>query len=910
MKIIKLAFLSLILGLAPYAFAQNAVVSSILCNGAITNGTITNGIPVANATVTVGYLGGNAGTYNAQSVPSTGVLGLTATLNAGTLVNGNGNLVYTISGTPTSNGQANFTISLGGQSCQITVCVGSCCFNADFEDNSFNGWQGEIGQCCGINTFNTGQIVGGNSMTNQFSIVTGPGNDPTACANPLNGQPLPLVYPGTNFSAMVGDGTGTGAQAARLKYTFTISPQSNLIIVNYAAVLEDPFHSVMQQPRFEAQLYDQQGLPIPCTFYQVAASGGIPGFYNCPGNIRVKPWSTFGVDVSQYMGQTITLDVATGDCSLGGHWGYAYVSANCSSLNLSALYCQNGANNTATLSAPAGFSSYVWTNPNNNQQLATGQTAQVNINGVDTVMCTITSVNGCVATLETAVLPAEVIGSIVDSNVCAGNSTLLFNTTSFTNSAFDSAYWASSDGYTSNAFDFDHTFPGPGMYDVDLIVFNTANCVDTVSTTVEVYENPTAGFGFNDVCLGATASFQATSSLLGNDTITNFWYANNDTLVGDSVTVYFNGPGNYQVDLIAITENGCSDTVSQNFTVFNNPTADFDIVESCIDQAVQFNNTTTGLSNSTTFEWIYNNQLVDTTFNYSDIFNTPGIHNMTLIATDSFSAAVQCDDTISFSFFVHAYPTFTYLADTIQCEDVAFGVVGSPSIVTNENISDYWEVNNVFADSATLFNTTIANPGVYQFTYTVTSAFGCEVDSTFDMYIMATPDAPILSFNIPECPGDPFFLSAVGEANSTILWTGPNNFASTLFNPTFPLDENEMGIYTAFLTSEYGCISDTSQIDATITYIKDFNAFDFPNVISANEDGSNDFLDLKSYFQTCDEFTLYIFNRWGNLVWEQAQNTPFFRGQDTNGNDLEDGVYTYKLIFDNFEKHGFIHVVR
>jgi gliding motility-associated-like protein len=119
-----------------------------------------------------------------------------------------------------------------------------------------------------------------------------------------------------------------------------------------------------------------------------------------------------------------------------------------------------------------------------------------------------------------------------------------------------------------------------------------------------------------------------------------------------------------------------------------------------------------------------------------------------------------------------------------------------------------------------------------------------------------------------------------------------------------------MGVYTAFITSEYGCISDTSQIDATITYIKDFNAFDFPNVISANEDGSNDFLDLKSYFQTCDEFTLYIFNRWGNLVWEQAQNTPFFRGQDTNGNDLEDGVYTYKLIFDNFEKHGFIHVVR
>jgi|GEM_PF-480865 len=910
MKGIYGVFLFLSLVLAPKIAAQTAVVSSILCSGAITNGTITSGVPVANATVTVGYLGGNAGNYLSQSVPSTGVLGLTATLNAGNLVVGNGNLVYTISGTATSSGQANFLINIGGQSCQITVCVGSCCFNANFEDNSFNGWQGEIGQCCGINTFNTGQIVGGNSMTNQFSIVTGPGNDPVACANPSTGQLLPLVYPGTNFSARVGDGTGTGAQAARLKYTFTISPQSNLIIVNYAVVLQDPGHNVTQQPRFEAQLYDQQGLPIPCTFYQVAASGGIPGFYSCGNSLRVKPWSTFGVDVSQYMGQTITLDVATGDCSLSGHYGYAYVSANCSSLNLSALYCQNGANNTANLSAPAGFSSYVWTNPNNNQQLATGQTAQVNINGVDTVLCTITSVNGCVATLETAVLPAEVIGSIVDSNVCAGNATLLFNATSFTNSAFDSAYWASSDGYTSNAFDFDHTFPGPGMYDVDLIVFNTANCVDTVSTTVEVYENPTAGFGFNDVCLGAIASFQATSSLLGNDTITNYWYANNDTLVGDSVTVYFNGPGNYLVELVALTENGCSDTISQNFTVFTNPTADFDVVEACIDQAVQFNNTSQGLSNYTTFEWIYNNQVVDTAFNYSSIFNTPGIHNISLVATDSFSAVVQCDDTVSFSFFVHAYPTFTYIADTIQCEDVAFSVVGNPAIVTNESINDFWEVNNVFADSATLYNTTVATPGVYQFTYNVTSAFGCAVDSTFDVYIMATPDAPVLSFNIPECPGDPFFLSATGEANSTILWSGPNNFNSNQFNVTFPLDETGMGLYSAFITSEYGCISAISQIDATITYIKDFNSFDFPNVISPNGDNTNDELDLKTYFETCDEFNLYVFNRWGNLVWEQSQNTPFFRGQDTNGNDLEDGIYTYKLLFDNYEKHGFIHVVR
>lgn len=780
----------------------------------------------------------------------------------------------------------------------LTFAQPAACFNADFEDNSFTNWTGFYGSCCAINTPNQG-------FTNQHQIMVGPGTDPmvAGCGN------LSIVPPGGNFSAMVGDFTGTGAQASRLQYNFSITPQSNMIIVQYAVVLEDPGHGVAAQPRFEAQLYDAAGNPLPCTFYQVAAANGVPGFQNC-GSYRWKDWTTFGVDVTQYMGQTVTLDVATGDCSLGGHWGYAYVSASCSSLNLSAFYCQNGANNTATLSAPDGFANYVWSNAATGQQLATGQVASVNIQGVDTVDCTITSANGCVATLTTAVLPAEVIGAIVDSNVCAGYSTVLFNNTAYTNAAPDSIFWSASDGYTSNDTTFNHVFPGPGSYNVEMIVTNSANCVDTVNTVVEVFENPVAGFGFDDVCLGQIAVFEASSSLLGGDTITNFWYVNNDTLVGDTVTVNFNGPNNYLVELVAMTQNGCSDTVSQSFTVFNNPTANFAITESCIDQAVQFDNTTTGLSNSTTFEWLYNNQLLDTSVDLSYIFNTPGIHNISLVATDSFSAVVQCDDTISFSFFVHDYPTYSYLADTIQCEDVPFVVNSFPNISTNEPISYTWDINGVLEDTTVNLNTVIANPGVYQFTYTVVSDFGCEVDTTFDMYVMATPEPPVLSFNIPECPGDPFFLSATAEANSTIAWSGPNNFNSTLFDVTFPLDESGMGIYTAFVTSEYGCISDTSQIDATITYTMSFNDFDFPNVISANDDGTNDFLDLKSYFMTCDEFTLYIFNRWGNLVFEQGQNTAFFRGQDANGNDLEDGVYTYKLIFENYEKHGFIHVVR
>ncbi len=62
-----------------------------------------------NITITLNYSGGNGNGYSAQSVPSTGVTGLTATLNAGTLQAGSGSLVFNITGTPTGSGTASVT---------------------------------------------------------------------------------------------------------------------------------------------------------------------------------------------------------------------------------------------------------------------------------------------------------------------------------------------------------------------------------------------------------------------------------------------------------------------------------------------------------------------------------------------------------------------------------------------------------------------------------------------------------------------------------------------------------------------------------------------------------------------------------------------------------------------------------
>ena len=50
-------------------------------------------------------------------------MGLTATIPAGNYSDGNGTLSYTISGTPQTSGVASFAISVGGQSCTMTIPV-------------------------------------------------------------------------------------------------------------------------------------------------------------------------------------------------------------------------------------------------------------------------------------------------------------------------------------------------------------------------------------------------------------------------------------------------------------------------------------------------------------------------------------------------------------------------------------------------------------------------------------------------------------------------------------------------------------------------------------------------------------------------------------------------------------------
>jgi uncharacterized protein (TIGR02145 family) len=103
---------------------STASVTQLLCSNSSDVGVLEAGSLASGVSTTIPYTGGNSGTFSGLSVASTGtVTGLTATLASGTLNNGNGTLIFNISGTPSGSGTAVFVIDFAGEICGFNRTV-------------------------------------------------------------------------------------------------------------------------------------------------------------------------------------------------------------------------------------------------------------------------------------------------------------------------------------------------------------------------------------------------------------------------------------------------------------------------------------------------------------------------------------------------------------------------------------------------------------------------------------------------------------------------------------------------------------------------------------------------------------------------------------------------------------------
>jgi len=445
----------------------------------------------------------------------------------------------------------------------------SACPNSDFSQGDFTNWVGHYG------TFNNpSQNTGFVTIppNERHLIIPAPGTVDPYGTNVAGGpETLLTVFPGEAFSARLGN-SATGGQAEQLSYDITIGPNTDFFIYRYAVVLNhNEQHTAGQRASFEINIIDKAtGLqydPI-CGYYYVYAQPNLPGWYTSPlgggsNNLPVywKDWTTVGLgfDVSDY-GKQLTIVFTTKDCSPGGHFGYAYISAFCSSLSVSFQGCEGS--NTVTMTGPPGFAEYLWTGPYcpTCTPLTVGTTPSITITNASTgdeyrlrlvsffhyPDCVIQKVTSTVAFTQ---MDAEFSSSIN----CIGNPSTFTDESVINQNATNERVWDFGDGsppVTVTTATTTHTFATAGSYDVKLKRSTTDPCQDSITHTIVVATLPPVVTNTpmsKSICSGSNVDINLTFSVpsaiatwtrtvtTGTATITNIPATQSGSLINDLI---------------------------------------------------------------------------------------------------------------------------------------------------------------------------------------------------------------------------------------------------------------------------------------------------------------------------------------------------------------------------------------
>ena len=401
------------------------------------------------------------------------------------------------------------------------------CNNLDFENGTFQGWTGIFG--CNDGNFDDYEIHFNNScedfgttldpLSNQLnsnesqqSIVAKTFNN----GSDLYVNDLKLASPlGGNYIGRVGD-LYANSRAGALKKKILVEADNSLLTLYYAIVLEAPGHfPVTENPYFRIVLNDPNGNSVPCIEYTQDGASDAVGFqpYKCNINgfscrsdrgpegvlsgIVYRDWTAISINLQDYVGQEVELEISAGGCSLSGHLGYAYFDAKCGKpeiIKSQEIVC-NG--NPATLTAPLGMDQYEWRLGSPSGPIVnTGNPFITDVAG--TYFCTMTPFSTandkCPFTLDASLISSNKLPSaafdLLADTLCAGATIdLTSKSTIVGGGTINKFLWNISNGANGNGTSFSYTFPNAGTYSIKHVVESVEGCIDTLSKDIQIFES-------------------------------------------------------------------------------------------------------------------------------------------------------------------------------------------------------------------------------------------------------------------------------------------------------------------------------------------------------------------------------------------------------------------------------------
>ncbi len=698
--------------------------------------------------------------------------------------------------------------------------IQSQCFNTDFELGNFTGWSGRRGFCCPITLPNNG-------ITNGRQTIMTSGVDPNTCGG------LSTVYDG-NFSARLGN-DNVGAEAEGLYYNLNVTPQNTLIRYAYAVVFEDPGHLDEEQPRFSSRVRLSNGQVIQCTDYTVTAASNLPNFQYCPSvgsdgtplNIAWRDWALVTVDLTAYIGQTVTIEFETGDCDLGGHFGYAYIDfLDCQTTQIDIDYCIN--DTSATLNAPSGFSNYLW---------STGETTEsitVNPNLYTTISCLITTPTGCQVNLSTNLQPSIPTPIFTYNDDCS-NSIQFTNTSNISGGdTIQSFFWTFGDGSTSNLFSPSHIYTNPGNYVVTLSVVSSDGCTGQFSKQITIWPTPVSNFNSFNVCQDDTSYFVNTSSQFSGYTNNYTWFfGDGQTSNNFSPTHLYQNTGVYNVLLITeINGSNCRDTIEKTITVQPRPIVNFLADDICLGEISNFYNFSQvpSWSQTNSYLWNFGSQgWQSTSQNSTFIYTSPGQYNVSLSVTST-DGILTCSSEQFEVVNVFPVPQVSFDNNDTFCDSELVQFFNDSYITSGLIINYIWNFgDNTFSNQVNPTHT-YAGPGTYQVNLLAISNNGCQSESSSIIQVFQNPISNIENPNLSGCEDFTAYFTDNSVGNISFWnWNFGDGYTSNSENPIHIYTNPGQYTVTLNVATNNGCSSENRDSILVTVYPSPISFFSIEN---------------------------------------------------------------------------------
>jgi gliding motility-associated-like protein len=622
------------------------------------------------------------------------------------------------------------------------------CTNIGFEDGNFNGWQGAYGY-----SVKKGNITDPmpfftpttyNTNSNQ-TVITSSGNDPLAG--------FPTVCPGMGANSVrLGDGAIGGIGGATLEQKFSVTSSNSLYTYYYAFVINSGnSHSANEQPYFKIELFDSNGDTIPCGQYLVV--GGLNSGLTQIGTTYkfYKNWTPISLDLSSYIGSSVTIKYTVADCSHGAHYCYAYLDGVCGPMSIIGDN-QICAGETTTLNAPTGFTSYAWSVVGSSTVLGTNQSFVATPLNSTTYQCVLTSVSGCnkILTYTVNTSPKPILTAI-SATICQGQSATITTSVSPSGGTYS---WTNGAG-TASSFTL-----SPSTTSTYLATYTSIDgCTDTALATITVNPLPIVSINNPSICAGNNATITASPNISG--TYNYAWTVPVGAISPGNVSSFSTSfPGTYSV-IITNSVTGCSSN-SASGIVTNNPLP-FVTVNSptiCSGQSTSINATISPTGNYN-YAWTVPNNF-SAPGNVSN-FQTTIAGTYSVIVTD---VSTGCSSNSSSGFLnVNPAPNATINNSTI-CEGSS--AIISVVVLGSGNYSYTWNVPSGVLPPGNVSQLSSSIAGNYSVIVTDQSNLCSSPIKTGVITVIQTPSVMFSALATTICSGNSTSINFNGTPNAVV----------------------------------------------------------------------------------------------------------------------------------------------